>query len=451
MLYRKFYEKLVAWYQKEKKGALLIDGARQIGKTTLIRQFAKEYYGDNYAEINFLTAPSAKNIFSGDLTVDSIISKLTSFLRRPLIPHKTLIFLDEVQECLEVRTAIKFLVDDGRFDYIESGSLLGIYYNQIKSYAVGYEEHRTMYPMDFEEFILASGVQKSTIDLLRTCYEEEKPVDDFIHLQMLQLFTYYLIVGGMPAAVDAYVRSKDMGLVGQIQQDILSLYRKDITKYATSGKDKITNIFDAIPAELDAKNKRFLLSDLTKTARLERYESCFNWLTDAGVALPCYNLSEPKQPVAINKQHNLFKFYLADTGLLCAMCSQDVQYQIVSGQYDINEGSIMENLFAQQLKANGFTLYYLDKTKIGKVDFMVEQHADLLPIEIKSGNDYKRHKALDNLLSIKEYALKEGIVFSKGNLQREDKILYLPFYMIMFFKKENMLDKIVFKDLPEGI
>ena len=451
MLYRKFYDELVKWYKQEKKLALLIDGARQIGKTTLIRQFAKDYYGDNFVEINFINTPSAREIFVGDLSVDVIISKLTLFLRRPLTPHKTLIFFDEVQECLEVRTAIKFLVNDGRFDYIESGSLLGINYKEIKSYAVGYEENRTMYPMDFEEFAIANGIQQSTFDMLKDCYEKRVPVDEFVHKQMMQLFTYYVIIGGMPAAVQEFVNSKDMGRVVGIQSDILKLYRKDITKYATTGKEKITLIFDTIPAELNAKNKRFMLSDLAKSARMDRYESCFNWLTDAGIALPCYNLAEPKQPVAINKQHNLFKFYMADTGLLCAMCSGDVQYQIVNGNYGINEGSIMENMFAQQLKSNGFNLYYFDKQKVGEVDFIVEQHAELVPVEIKSGKDYKSHRALNNLLAVDEYKRKESLVFGDGSIGAEGKVVYLPLYMIMFFKKENMLNKIVFKNISEGL
>ncbi len=451
MLYRKFYDELVRWHKQDKKLAMLIDGARQIGKTTLIRQFAKDYYGDNFVEINFINTPSAMDIFKGDISVDGIISKLTLFLRRSLEPHKTLVFLDEVQECPEVRTAIKFLVDDGRFDYIESGSLLGINYKEIKSYAVGYEEIRQMYPMDFEEFAIANGIQQSTLDMLKDCYERRVPVDEFVHKQMMQLFTYYVIIGGMPAVVQEFVNSKDMGRVVGIQEDILQLYRKDITKYATTGKEKITLIFDTIPAELNAKNKRFMLSDLAKSARMERYESCFNWLTDAGVALPCYNLAEPKQPVEINKQHNLFKFFLADTGLLCAMCSGDVQYQIVNGEYGINQGSIMENMFAQQLKSNGFTLYYFDKQRVGEVDFIVEQHAGLVPVEVKSGKDYKSHRALNNLLAVEEYKLKESLVFCIGNVEVEDNVVYLPLYMIMFFKKENMLNKIVFNNVAGNL
>ncbi len=447
MLFRKFSATLESWYNQDKKHALLIQGARQIGKTTIIREFGKKFYGNNFVEVNFVNTPSAKDVFKGDISIDGIISKLTLFLKRSLIPGKTLIFFDEVQECPQIRTAIKFLVEDGRFDYIESGSLLGLNYREIISYAVGFEDIYTMYPMDFEEFAIANGVQKSTFNTLQHCYENKLPVDEFIHKQMLQLFTYYTIIGGMPAAVQEYVNSKDMGRVLDIQSNILRLYRLDITKYATNGKEKITHIFDTLPAELNAKNKRFMLTDLAKSARMERYESCFNWLTDAGIALPCFNLTEVKQPIEINKQHNLFKFYFADTGLLCAMCSGDVQYQIVNGHYNINEGSIMENMFAEQLKSNSFALYYYDKIKVGEIDFIVEQNADLIPVEIKSGKDYKSHKALDNLLAIKEFSIKEAKVFCTGNIEVKDNITYYPFYMIMFFQKQNMANKIIFEDI----
>ena len=445
MLYRKFNVTLEDWFKQEKKRALLIQGARQIGKTTIIREFGKRFYGDNFVEVNFVNTPSAKDIFRGDISVDGIISKLTLFLKRSLVPNKTLIFLDEVQECPEVRTAIKFLVSDGRFDYIESGSLLGLNYKEIVSFAVGFEDVYTMYPMDFEEFAIANGVQKSTFQTLKNCYDNKLPVDEFIHKQMLQLFTYYTIIGGMPAAVQEYVNTKDMGSVLKIQNNILRLYRLDITKYAANGKAKITHIFDTLPAELNSKNKRFMLTDLAKSARMERYESCFNWLTDAGIALPCFNLTEVKQPVEINKQHNLFKFYFVDTGLLCAMCSSDVQYQIVNGRYNINEGSIIENLFAEQLKSNDFALYYYDKIKVGEIDFIIEQNADLIPVEIKSGTGYKSHKALDNLLAIKEFAIKEAKVFCAGNMEVAENITYYPFYMIMFFQKQNMANKIKFE------
>ena len=441
MLYRTFTETLETWYRQKKKLALLIDGARQIGKTTIVREFALRHYQDNFLEINFLTTPSAKEIFSQDLSAEEIITKLTLFARKKLIPHRTLIFFDEVQECLQVRTAIKFLVEDARFDYIESGSLLGLSYKGITSYAVGFEQIKTMHPMTFFEFALANGIQESTLASLRKSYLEKSPVDAFIHSQMLKLFAYYTIIGGMPAVVQEYVQSKDMMDVIELQRAILALYQKDITQYAED-KIKVKDIFDAIPSELNAKNKRFMLSDLSKTARHERYFSSFNWLVDAGVALPCYNLEDIKEPVAINKKRNLFKLFMNDSGLLCSMCSTDIQFQIVNDNLDINEGSIAENVIATQLKANGFDLYYFDKNKLGEVDFIIEQQSNLIPVEIKSGNTYKRHQALDALLQIKGYNLQESHVYCKGNIEQEGNITYFPLYMIMFLKKENFLGSI---------
>lgn len=438
MLYRKFYDYMMKWKEEPKKKALFISGARQIGKTTLIREFGKQNY-EKYLEINFITTPSAKAIFEGDLSAELLITKLTAFFKTELRPNHTLIFFDEVQECLKVRTAIKFLVDDGRFDYIESGSLLGVTYQDVISFPVGYEDPQVMYPMDFEEFALALGVQKSTFEILEKAYQTKTPIDHFIHKEMLRVFQFYCVVGGMPAVVQEFVNSNDMGKVLNIQNGIIELYRKDVQKYAQKGKEKIQMIFDAIPAELNNKNKRFVLSDLKKSARSERYESCFQWLCDAGVTLPCYNLQELIQPVAINVSRNLFKLFLNDTGLLCAMSSSDIQFQIINDNLDINEGSIMENMFATQLKSNGYTLYYYDKKKVGELDFVIEYGSKLLPIEIKSGKNYKNHPALHNILQNKDYKITKPIVFCIGNIENQEDILYLPLYMIMYLKDEHKL------------
>lgn len=438
MLYRKFYDYMMKWKEEPKKKALFISGARQIGKTTLIREFGKQNY-EKYLEINFITTPSAKAIFEGDLSAELLITKLTAFFKTELLPNHTLIFFDEVQECLKVRTAIKFLVDDGRFDYIESGSLLGVTYQDVISFPVGYEDPQVMYPMDFEEFALALGVQKATFEVLEKAYQTKTPVDDFIHKEMLRVFQFYCVVGGMPAVVQEFVNSNDMGKVLNIQKGIIELYRKDVQKYSQKGKEKIQMIFDAIPAELNNKNKRFILSDLKKSARSERYESCFQWLSDAGVTLPCYNLQELIQPVAINVSRNLFKLFLNDTGLLCAMSSSDIQFQIINDNLDINEGSIMENMFATQLKSNGYTLYYYDKKKVGELDFVIEYGSKLLPIEIKSGKNYKSHPALHNILQKKDYKITKPIVFCIGNIENQEDILYLPLYMIMYVKDEHKL------------
>ena len=435
-MYRKAEHRLQKWKASQKKKALLITGPRQVGKTYIVREFGKANY-KHFVEINFITTPTAADIFSGDLNANTIIMNLTAFIGKPLENGKTLIFLDEIQECPDARTAIKFLVDDGRFDYIESGSLLGVQYKQVPSYPVGYEEIFQMYPMDFEEFCIANGVQQSTIDYLRECYEKQQIITDSIHQTMTNLFKYYIVVGGMPDVVQRFIDTHDIGQVVGVQRDIIAQYRQDINKYAKVGKNMISNIFNNIPSQLDDKNRRFMLTSIQKSARLRDYEDSFLWLSDAGVALPCYNLSEPKIPLKINEQSRLFKLYLNDVGLLCSMSLENVQFEILQGNLSINMGGILENAFAELLKINGFALRYMNKKNIGELDFVVQKKNDVIPIEIKSGKDYKTHAAINNSMEVKEWKLDKGIVFCMNNIEKEEKILYLPWYMVMFFKSEN--------------
>ena len=436
-MFRKIEALLMQWKNNPSKKALLVTGARQIGKTYSIRKFGQEHYR-SFVEINFITTPSAKEIFSGDLNADVIIMNLTAYLRKSLIPGETLIFFDEIQECPNARTAIKFLVEDGRFDYISSGSLLGVNYQAVPSYPVGYEEILRMYPMDFEEFALANGLRNETLGYLKKCYDTTEPVTASIHKTMTDLFKYYVIVGGMPAVVKTFITTHDIGKVVAVQKDILSQYRQDITKYSQSGKEKISRIFDRIPSQLDEKNRRFKFSSIEKNARLREYEDAFVWLHDAGVALPCFNLSEPKIPLKINEQSRLFKLFMSDCGLLCAMGLENVQFDIMQGNLSVNMGSILENVFAQQLSANGFALRYLNKSKIGELDFVVQFANKVIALEIKSGKDYRSHTALDNALKVNAWNLEQGMVFCGGNLEQSGKILYLPWYMVMFFKKPSL-------------
>lgn len=440
-MYRKALEVLKKWKGKSDKKALLVTGARQIGKTYLIRKFAKEEY-EHFAEINFITRPTAEKIFSGDLNADTIIMNLTAFLGMSLEPRKTLIFFDEIQECPNARTAIKFLVEDGRFDYIESGSLLGVNYKPVPSYPVGYEEFLQMYPMDFEEFCIANGIQKSTLEYLQVCYNDKQEVTEAVHKTMLDLFKYYMITGGMPAVVKTFISTHDIGQVTAVQKDILAQYRQDISKYTIENKTKVSNIFDQIPSQLDDKNRRFKLSSVNKNARLREYEDAFVWLQDAGVALPCYNVTEPKVPLKINEQSRLFKLFMADCGLLCAMGLENIQFDILQGNLAVNLGGILENVFAGQLKFNGFALRYLNKQKIGELDFVIQQGNKVIPLEIKSGKDYKQHAALDNALAVGDWNLEQALVFCFGNVEQKGKITYLPFYMIMFFRQIS-LDNLV--------
>lgn len=445
MLRRKAYQNLLDWKNETKGKALCIIGARQIGKTTLIREFGKREY-KYFAEINFVTDPRAADIFRGKLSAEEIIINLTAYLQKPLERGKTLILFDEIQECPEVRAAIKFLVEDGRFDYIESGSLLGVRYKEVRSYAVGFEQMLPMYPLDFEEYLWANGVQAETISYLKSCYEQKKPVSETVHETLCKLFYSYLVVGGMPETVQIYIDTHDIARVIRNQRSILDLYRLDIVKYASDNdKAKIKAIFDSIPAQLNDKNRRFKINSIHPDARLLRYEDSFNWLADAGVALPCYNVTEPQAPLGLNEKRNLFKLYMNDVGLLCAACMENVQFDLLMGNVEINMGSILENVFAQNLKSNGFKLHYFDSKKIGELDFVLQKGLSTVLLEIKSGNDFKKHPAMDHALETKQWKFEQTIVFSKSNVEEEEEILYLPWYMIMFFRQAAEQESLIYK------
>ncbi len=445
MLRRKSYQNLLDWKNETKGKALCIIGARQIGKTTLIREFGKREY-KYFAEINFVTDPRAADIFRGKLSAEEIIINLTAYLQKPLERGNTLILFDEIQECPEVRSAIKFLVEDGRFDYIESGSLLGVRYKEVRSYAVGFEQMLPMYPLDFEEYLWANGVQAETISYLKSCYEQKKPVSETVHETLCKLFYSYLVVGGMPETVQIYIDTHDIARVIRNQRSILDLYRLDIAKYASDNdKAKIKAIFDSIPAQLNDKNRRFKINSIHPDARLLRYEDSFNWLADVGVALPCYNVTEPQAPLGLNEKRNLFKLYMNDVGLLCAACMENVQFDLLMGNVEINMGSILENVFAQNLKSNGFKLHYFDSKKIGELDFVLQNGLSTVLLEIKSGNDFKKHPAMDHALETKQWKFEQTIVFSKSNVEEEEEILYLPWYMIMFFRQEAEQESLIYK------
>lgn len=445
MLYRKAYQKLLDWKSQTTKKALCITGARQIGKTTLIRAFGKENY-EHFIELNFITDEKAQLIFEDALNANTIITNLTAYLRQPLTPGKTLILFDEVQACPNVRTAIKFLVEDGRFDYIESGSLLGVRHKEIRSYPVGFEEIYRMYPMDFEEYLLANGVQKTTISYLHDCFHTKVPVSASVHNTLQKLFQSYIVVGGMPQVVQTYVDTHDIGRVIENQKDILEQYRLDIAQYAEGNdKLKIKAIFDSIPSQLNDKNRRFILNHIDENGRQNRYGDSFRWLSEAGVALACYNVTEPQPPLQLNEKHNLFKLFFADTGLLCAACMENIQFSILNGDLSINMGSILENVVAQQLKANGFSLNYFDSKKYGELDFIIQNgtHVDLL--EVKSGNDFKKHSALLKILSVDNWTMQNAYVLCSGNIEATETITYLPWYMVMFLVPEQIKNGTIYK------
>ena len=437
MLYRKNEDKIRAFLTGKSNMALLVTGARQTGKTFSIRKVGKECFR-NFVEINFINQPEMLDIFSGFKSAADILLKLSALFGDKLVKGKTLIFFDEVQECKEIVTAIKFLVDEGSYKYVLSGSLLGVELKDIKSVPVGYMSIINMYPLDFEEFALAIGVGKDVISSLRDGFLQKTMVDDFIHGRMMELVKLYLIIGGMPAVVQKYLDTKKLNVVSDYQNNIINLYKKDISRYDPGHKLLLDEIFNLIPSELNAKNKRFIVKNLNENKNFIRHENSFLWLKDAGVALPVYNVEEPRLPLLLNKQRNLFKLFLNDVGLLACQYARDFQIRILSDDLNVNFGSVFENFVAQELNAHGFEyLFYFNSKRQGELDFVIEYKNSVLPLEVKSGKDYRRHNALSNVLSTDEYQIDNAIVFCTDNVSVDGKITYLPVYMTMFLEKDT--------------
>ena len=432
-------DELIRHFLLHDSRALLVTGARQVGKTYAIRRAGKECF-ENFVEINFIERPEAVELFSEPTGTKDLLLRLSAFAKKSLVPGKTLIFFDEVQECKELVTAIKFLVDEGNYHYVMSGSLLGVELNDLRSVPVGYINEIEMYPLDLLEFFEAIGIGAEVINHLRMCFENKTPVDEFIHQRMLEALRLYLIVGGMPAVVQKYLDTNNLRQVYEEQWGIMRTYKRDITKYDPDHKLQIEEIYDLIPSELNAKTKRFILKKLNEKARFSKYEDSFLWLKDAGVAIPVYNVEEPQPPLLLNKQRNLFKLFLNDVGLLAAMYGGNIQIRLLSKDPNINFGAIFENLVAQELYAHGFakethSLYYFNSKKQGEVDFMVEYDNNVLPIEVKSGKDYERHNALNNIMGSKEYNIPYALVFCQENVCQKGKNVYYPIYMIPFVKQ----------------
>ena len=441
MIERKVEQRLERFRQEDK--ALLITGARQVGKTFIIREFGKQAY-QSFIEINFLEDKTAASLFENARDSRDLLLRLSAIADKPLIPGQTLIFFDEVQECPEIVTAIKFLVEEGSYRYILSGSLLGVDLKDIRSVPVGYMDIVQMYPLDFEEFALANRVSPNVIDALREAFEEKRPVDAVVHERMMALFRLYLVVGGMPAAVMKYLETNNLRDVIGEQQAIIALYKKDIARYDPEEKLYLEDIFDLIPSELNCKNKRFILKNLNENFKFSRYSNSFLWLKDAGVALPTFCVAEPTVPLRLSKSSNLFKLFLSDVGLLASMYMDHIQVKILNGEKSINFGAVYENAAAQELKAHGFDLYYFNSKKQGELDFLIERNGHVLPIEIKSGKDYTKHAALSNVLANEDYDIPEAYVFQNDNVSRTGKITYYPIYMLMFVEKQDQSGDMVY-------
>lgn len=441
MLNRSMYKKLLDWKKNSKGKTLLIDGARQTGKTFLIEQFAKAEYPD-YAKVDFLENSSASTYLADAKSANQVIEALGLLTGKAINHEKTLIFFDEVQKAQNLVTLSKYLVQDGRFDLVMSGSILGVELNQVRSFPVGYLRTETMYPLTFLEFCEAQGVPETVLEQVKECFEKKKEVETLYHDRLIQLFRLYLVIGGMPEAVQTYLdKENDLGAVRETQQELVRLYREDIAKYAGERALQVKAIYDAIPSQLDKENKRFQLKSLKTQAKFERYANDFAWCTEANIALKTTNVTEPKAMLERTKEENRFKLYCSDIGMLMSRYRGSVALSALSGAKQVNFGGIYENVVAQELAAAGVALHYYHNTKKGEVDFLIEtDEGSVVPIEVKSGKDYKRHVALNNLMKSKEYSINCAYVLSEANVSIEQReggqVFYLPLYMLPFIANE---------------
>ena len=455
MLKRKITEKLLNWKNNEDNICLLVRGARQVGKTYIIDEFAKKNY-KSYIYINFELEPSYKSIFDGNLDIKTLKMKLElSFPNTPLISNDTIIFLDEIQACPNARTALKSFAMDNTMDVIASGSLLGLYYKEIASYPVGYEKIIDMYPLDFEEYLLAMGCGQKTIDGVRDCYKKREPLNDSMHNYMLQQFKLYLLVGGMPDAINKFLENRNITQVRNIQRNIHSLYRIDASQYDEEKKLVIRNIYDLIPSNMENKKKRIIIKNIEGKnghKQFSDYVEEFEYLTNSGVALQVRAISNPKFPLLESESKNLLKLYLSDVGLLTNLLYGTNINAVLGDMLSINLGSVYETVVAQELHAHGFQLHYYDNKQRGEVDFLIDDYDNLtvLPIEVKSGKVYKVHSALDKFIATPDYHISRAIVLSnEQNVYEEHGIMYMPIYYVMFMEnKAVMAEDCIIPEIP---
>lgn len=445
---RQCEERIQEWIDNSDK-ALLIYGARQVGKTYVIREVLKRN-NISFFEINFQERYDILKAISDISNAEELSMRLALYSDVPLIEKESVIFLDEIQLYPDIITKIKFLVDEGKYRFILSGSNLGVELKGIKSIPVGYIDMFQMYPMNLFEFAVALGVGEDVISYIRECFDEEKLVDEVIHKRMLNAFYYYLICGGMPAVVNEFIAARNLRAVREEQQSIIRQYKADFVKYENDDRKlRIISIFDSIPAQLNQQNRKFVFTQLDKELKFERYENSFLWLKDAAVAIPIYIASQPKPPLVLSKATNQFKLFMSDVGLLTSCYPDYVSKALLdmNPEYGINNGALFENFIAQELVGSGITPYYFKSRNIGEIDFLIEYDNQIMPLEIKSGKSFRAHKALNNLLESSEYSIKKGYVLSPSNVERNGNVTYMPIYMAGMFGERPSEDVFVNLDV----
>lgn len=438
MLKRKLYDVLLNWKNSSAKECLLLKGARQVGKTYLVRVFGKAEY-ESFIEINFYERGDLKVIFDGDLSAEEIYKRMSANIPNiNLLPGKTLIFLDEIQRCANARTALKFLAEDGRYDIIASGSLLGLAYGKdddrevkpVPSIPVGYEKQIMMYSLDFEEFLWAYGYGNDTIQYLNEAFDTGKKISFETNERFERILREYLVVGGMPEAVADFAQYKDFARVQSIQDKILSSYEDDISQHARGAeKVKVRDCYNSIPRQLAHENKKFKYSEVEKKSTSRKYGDSVRWLCDANMAYMCHNTELPMLPLSAYEKENEFKLYINDTGLLLALMGFATKQALLNGKLTGNaKGGIYENFTSETLIKNGYTLHYYKPNDSMELEFVIEKDGEVIPIEVKAGNTAT--KSLNEF--IKKYKPSRAYKLVSGNIGADDKKITLPHYMAMF-------------------
>lgn len=442
---RKIYSRLLEWKEKDKGScALLLDGARRVGKSYIAEQFGKNEY-KSYLMVDFAHLQTdVRKIFEHDINdLDLFFNKLSAFYRKPLYLRESLIIFDEVQRFPAARELIKYLVADGRYDYMETGSLISLRMNIENIVIPSEEEHIEMFPMDFEEFLWAMG-DKETVPFLQECFAELCPLGQALHRKIMNDFRQYMLVGGMPQAVAAYLKGKNFEDADRIKRRILTLYREDVTRFAKGYEAKVLAIFDELPTQLAKAEKKYRLADIDKKARSRDYENAFMWLAEAMIVNNCYNATEPTVGLSMSSEHTTRKCYMADTGLLVTHSFMDGSFienelyrEILLDRLHVNEGMLMENVVAQELRAGGHRLYFYSRSDTDRrennmeIDFLIRRKGDICPVEVKSGA-YRKHSSLDKFQ--RKFSGKIGqpyILYAKDVMVKES-VVHLPVYMAMF-------------------
>lgn len=444
-LKRKIYQNLLNWKNSSKGStAIMIDGARRVGKSYVAEEFAKNEY-KSYIIIDFANvSPEIEKLFIYErYDLNFFFQKLMAFYGTQLYPRESIIIFDEVQQFTIARQFIKYLVADGRYDYLETGSLIRLKKNTQNIVIPSEEEHIEMFPLDFEEFLWALG-DTVTIPLLKECFGKRIPLGDGVHRKIMNTFKEYMLVGGMPQAILAYLPDKNFERADYVKRTIINLYREDITKFAEGYEDKVYAIFDNIPSQLSKKEKKYKISSLGKEARFRTYEDSFIWLNEAMIINQCFNATDPTIGLALSADHATQKCYMGDTGLLVTLAFMDSSFtnndlykSILFDHLNINEGMLMENIVAQMLRRNGHKLYFYSRNDPSnrenhmEIDFLISKDKKISPIEVKS-NKYQKHSSLDKFMTKFKGRYKEPYILYTKDLMIKDGIIHLPIYMTIF-------------------